>query len=156
MRNKKGTFLMYRLILACAILLTTTAHASSVQGSITCEKKINPTISQFPFSIVPRVISVSGNLKAITLAAVLSSTLGAPGAELVATYKHGKTKYSVSSALKAFLKQQGIPLSSLKPLKSHLKQEIATAKKKPDTYVSTLDAYLRLGLAEAYTVKIVQ
>ncbi|MBS0638070.1 MAG: hypothetical protein JSS12_11215 [Verrucomicrobia bacterium] len=108
-----------------------------------------PPVAQYSFSVIPRVIKVGSGSPQITIACVLS-----PGQEIVATHKSGKTRFSYSPALKSFLKKQNLSVSSLKPLKSYMQAEIKNAKKDPASYVSALDAYLRLGLAESYTVQI--
>ncbi len=134
-----------RLAFIIALLLSSYVHASTTTP-----------VAEFPFSVVPRTIRSTPHRVEITLAAVLSSAVGAPGAEVVASLKHNKTSFRYSSALKKFLKKQHIRLSELKPLRTYLRGQIKKARKDPASYVSMLDAYLRLGLAETFTVEIDQ
>lgn len=123
----------------------------AIKGTISCEKGI---AAQYSFSCMPRVIKVGGSSTQITLAAILTAPQSHPGAEVVATYKNGRTTFAYSSPMKKFMKQQGLKTSDFKPLESYLQKEITNAKKNPSYYVSLLDAYLKLGSTQPYQVDV--
>lgn len=123
------------------------------QGSDIHEKAVGVQ-SQYPFSIIPRVIRVGGSTTEIRLAAVLAAGFNATGAEIEAAYKNGKTTYTYSSAIKKFMKAQGLSSSAFKPLEAYLAKQIKSAKADPAPFVSMLDGYLKMGLAPSYTVSI--
>lgn len=139
---------------ACCSILGSVECAQVPQTGTVCEKAASQPQAQFPFSIIPRVIKTSGKTVEITLAAVLSSSLNAPGAEVVATSKGGKTSITYSREMKKFIKSQSLSTKTFKPIETYLLEQVKSAKANPTAFVSMLDGYLKLGAVQNYTVDV--
>lgn len=141
------------LVAGCFVLSSVECAHITQKGAV-CEKAASQPQTQFPFSIIPRVIKTNGKTVKITLAAVLSSSLNAPGAEVVATSKGGKTCITYSREMKKFIKSQSLSTKTFKPLEAYLFKQVKKAKANPSAFVSMLDGYLKLGAAQNYTIDV--
>lgn len=135
------------------LLAAPAAAGERVQGmpSYIKAKAVSPT---YGFSLIPKKLVEKFGHKEIVLSLELAPSFNLPGVELRATYKHGRTNFAYSKALRAFMKSLNLTKKDFRPFERYLRGQITKARKDLVPFIALLATYLQTGIAPEFTLDV--
>jgi hypothetical protein len=102
--------------------------------------------SSLSFNVVPLEVKKRGKRTKITLSAILTPTFGINGAQVVASVRRRKKKFTYSYALQQFIQANDLQMSYFKPLEDYLVQQIIAGQNNVELPVEALMTFLQEGM----------
>lgn len=106
------------------------------------------------FALMPRMLKVKKGRAEIILAAIPSSPVLLPDAELLASIKNRKTKFVYNKKLKKLLKELNWTAKEMKPLEAYMAKQLKQGAKNPETMLTLIQEQLQNTPSPTFSVEI--